>query len=163
MMRYAWAAPYDMARLGIGLYGISPLPGMREGIRPVAAFTTSIISLKDWPEGTFIGYGNRGRVDGSWRTVATIPVGYADGINRHLGCGAASFYVDGTACPTVGNICMDQCMIDVTDCPTAAVGSEVEIFGPHQPVEALADVLGTIPYEILTSISPRVKRIYTCR
>lgn len=163
MMRYAWAAPYDMARLGIGLYGISPLPGMREGIRPVAAFTTSIISLKDWPEGTFIGYGNRGRVDGSWRTVATIPVGYADGINRHLGCGAASFYVDGTACPTIGNICMDQCMIDVTDCPTAAVGSEVEIFGPHQPVEALADVLGTIPYEILTSISPRVKRIYTCR
>lgn len=163
MMRYAWAAPYDMARLGIGLYGISPLPGMREGIRPVAAFTTSIISLKDWPEGTFIGYGNRGRVDGSWRTIATIPVGYADGINRHMGCGAASFYVDGTACPTIGNICMDQCMIDVTDCPTAAVGSEVEIFGPHQPVEALADVLGTIPYEILTSISPRVKRIYTCR
>ena len=92
--------------------------------------------------------------------IATIPIGYADGVDRHLGCGASPFVVRGVECPTVGNICMDQCMIDITDVPDAAIGDSVEIFGCRMPVERLAATLGTIPYELLASVSPRVKRIY---
>ena len=91
--------------------------------------------------------------------IATIPVGYADGIDRHFGNGNISMWVNGTLCPTVGNICMDVCMIDVTDAD-CQVGDNVEIFGEHIAVERLAEVRGTIPYEILTSISTRVKRVY---
>ena len=114
--------------LGIGLYGISPLPYPVPALRPVAALHTAIISLKHWPAGTHIGYGGRGQTMRP-SIIATIPVGYADGINRHLGCGKASFVVNGVECPTIGNICMDQCMIDVTDAPDVAVGDTVEIFG----------------------------------
>ncbi len=148
---------YDMVRLGIGLYGVSPLPG-RSPLRCVATLKSTIISLRPWQAGTTIGYGCKGRLDRD-SIVATVPVGYADGVDRHLGNGNASFIVNGVECPTVGNICMDQCMIDVTDA-RASIGDEVEIFGPHMPVEKLAETLGTIPYEILTSVAPRVKRIY---
>ena len=91
--------------------------------------------------------------------MATIPIGYADGMNRHFGRGAVSVWINGHMAPTVGNICMDACMIDVTgiDCK---VGDPVEIFGAHAPLQRLADALDTIPYEVLTSVSPRVKRIY---
>lgn len=157
MMRFADAAPYDMARLGIGLYGVSPLPGTT--LRPVAAFRTEIVSLKHWPAGTPVGYGCKGRTDRD-SIIATIPVGYADGINRHLGRGAACFIVGGMPCRTIGNICMDQCMIDVTDVPDVHTGMPVEIFGPEQSPEVLAAVLDTIPYEILTSVSERVGRVY---
>ncbi|MCM1520392.1 MAG: alanine racemase [Lachnoclostridium sp.] len=160
MMRFASSGSYDMARLGIGLYGISPYPLKgRSPLHTVATLRTHIISLKHWSEGTPIGYGCRGRVTRP-SIVATIPIGYADGINRHLGRGAASFEVGGVMCPTIGNICMDLCMIDVTDVPDVKVGDSVEIFGRYAPVEALAETLDTIPYEILTSVSPRVKRIY---
>jgi alanine racemase len=86
-------------------------------------------------------------------------VGYADGIDRRLGNRNAYFLVNGTKCPTIGNICMDLCMIDITDCPDIGDGS-VEIFGTDAPIERLAETLGTIPYEVLTSVSPRVKRVY---
>lgn len=163
IMRFADSGRYDMARLGIGLYGISPVDGRGSGaLRPVASLRTRIISLKHWPAGTPIGYGCKGHTKRD-SIIATIPIGYADGINRHLGRGHAAFYVKGVACPTIGNICMDQCMIDVTDVDKPRVGDMVEIFGPQQPVEVLADVLDTIPYEILTSISPRVKRTYLKR
>ena len=163
MMRFARSCDYEMARLGIGLYGISPYDGPeREKLRPVAALRTHIISLKYWEVGTPIGYGCKGRTVRP-SVIATIPVGYADGINRHFGRGNASFIVNGVECPTIGNICMDQCMIDVTDAPDAAVGSKVEIFGPNAPVERLAAVLDTIPYEILTSVSERARRVYTRR
>lgn len=148
----------DMARLGIGLYGIDPL-GAESDLRVVATLRTTIISLKAWPAGTTVGYGRRGVLTRD-SVVATLPIGYADGIDRHLGCGAASFVVKGVKCPTVGNICMDQCMIDVTDVPRVAIGDSVEIFGTHARIESLANTLGTIPYEILTSVSPRVRRIY---
>lgn len=162
MMRFADFGPYEMARLGIGLYGISPYPGHDgDALRPVASFRSNIISLKQWPEGTPVGYGCKGRTSAADSVIATVPVGYADGINRRFGNGAASFVVDGVECPTIGNICMDLCMIDVTDVPNVAVGDTVEIFGPHMPVERLADILGTIPYEVLTSVSPRVKRVYS--
>lgn len=161
MMRFAGACDYELGRLGIGLYGISPYEGPESrNLQPVASLRTHIISIKHWPAGTPVGYGCKGRTLRP-SVIATIPIGYADGINRHLGRGGAAFYVGGVACPTIGNICMDQCMIDVTDAPAAAVGDAVEIFGPQQPVECLSDALGTIPYEILTSIGRRVRRVYT--
>lgn len=160
MMRFADSATYDMTRLGIGLYGISPYYDPESKLKPVATFRTRIISLKHWEKGVYIGYGNRGVTERD-SVIATIPVGYADGIDRHLGRGNASFMVRGVACPTIGNICMDLCMIDVTDVPGVKVGDEVEIFGEEVPIERLAETLDTIPYEILTSVSPRVKRQYT--
>ncbi len=159
MMRFADCGPYEMARLGIGLYGVSPLPTPDANLRTVASLSSVIISLKRWPAGTPIGYGNKG-VTSREALIATVPIGYADGIDRHLGNGAARFSVAGVECPTVGNICMDQCMIDVTDVPGVDVGFPVEIFGTKIPVERLSDTLGTIPYEILTSVSPRVHRTY---
>lgn len=163
MMRFADCGTYQMARLGIGLYGIAPFAtAQAQCLKPVATLRTHIISLKHWPEGTPIGYGCKGRTSRP-SVIATIPVGYADGINRHLGRGNAAFMVGGVPCPTIGNICMDQCMLDVTDAPGAEVGTAVEIFGPSLPVERLADALDTIPYEIITSISPRVRRTYTRR
>ena len=153
-------AAFDMARLGLGLYGISPL-GDEESkkLKPVARLTSTIISLKNWPEGTPIGYGCRS-VTRRDSIIATVPIGYADGIDRHLGRGNASFMVKGVKCPTIGNICMDLLMLDVTDVPDVKVGDEIEIFGPNAPIERLAETLDTIPYEILTSISPRVRRTY---
>lgn len=157
--RYGRTHVYDFARLGIGLYGISPLDAAdNAALVPVARLVTRIIALNSYPAGTTIGYGCRGVLSRP-SVIATIPVGYADGIDRHLGNGNASFLVNGTMCPTVGNICMDLCMIDVTDCHTA-VGDEVEIFGPDAPIQRLSDALGTIPYEVLARVSPRVKRVY---
>lgn len=162
MMRFGHTPySYDMGRLGIGLYGISPLPAGHGGeeLVPVATLATTIIALRRYPAGTTVGYGRRGVLNRD-SLIATLPIGYADGIDRRLGCGHASFRVRGTECPTVGNICMDMCMLDVTDAAGVQLGDQVEIFGPTLPVERLADTLGTIPYEILTSISPRVRRVY---
>ncbi len=160
MMRFSDSLPYDMTRLGIGLYGISPFSGSDAPLHPVATFRTKIISLKTWEAGTYIGYGNNGKTERR-SIIATIPVGYADGVDRHLGRGRASFVVKGVECPTIGNICMDLCMIDVTDVPGVKVGDDVEIFGAQMPIERIAAALDTIPYEVLTSVSPRVKRQYT--
>ena len=158
-MRYP-ERQYDMVRLGIGLYGISPLPYEATNVmlRTVAKLSTTIISLKRWPAETTIGYSRRGVLERE-SVIATVPIGYADGIDRHFGRGNARFVVNGHQCPTVGNICMDLCMIDVTDA-NASVGDRVEIFGPEAPIEMLAETLDTIPYEILTSVSPRIHRIY---
>ncbi len=150
----------DMVRLGIGLYGVKTMhDGSQDDLRPVSSLNTVIISLKNWPEGTTIGYNRRGTLKRQ-SVIATIPVGYADGINRHLGYGNTSVMVNGIKCPTVGSICMDACMIDVTDVADVKVGDRVEIFGENIPVDDLAEVLGTIPYEVLTSVSQRVKRVY---
>lgn len=162
MMRFAGCGPYDMARLGIGLYGISPLPAPDRRLRTVASLSSIVISLKHWPAGTYIGYGNRGEVKKP-SVIATVPVGYADGLDRRLGNGATSFIINGTPCPTIGNICMDQCMVDVTAAKDVEVGTPVEIFGTGVAVETIADALGTIPYEILTSVSPRVHRTYVMK
>lgn len=155
---------YDMCRLGLGLYGIPVVGnGLEDGLRPVSALKTVVISLRDYPAGTAIGYGRRTILDRD-TTIATIPVGYADGINRHLGRGNCSFLVNGVPCPTAGNICMDLCMLDVGPLLRAGgsvkVGDKVEIFGPENPAAYLAEKLDTIPYEILTSVSPRVRRTY---
>ena len=148
---------FDMVRLGIGIYGISALPEVR--LTPVASLKVKILQLKTLkPEDGTIGYGRHGHPAPEGSVIATIPVGYADGIDRHLGRGAASFLVNGHRAPTIGNICMDMCMIDVTgiDCK---VGDTVTIFGTDPTITELAGILGTIPYEILTSVPRRIERI----
>lgn len=150
---------YDMVRLGIGLYGANTLPPeIEKPLSVVSTLRTVIIAIREWEETETIGYGRKGTLSRKSK-IATIPIGYADGMNRHFGRGAVSVKVNGKDAPTVGNICMDACMIDVTgiDCK---VGDAVEIFGPEAPIQRLADVLDTIPYEVLTSVSPRVKRVY---
>ncbi len=150
----------DMVRLGIGLYGVRTMhDGSQAALRTVSTLRTVIISVKRWPAGTTIGYNRRGVLKRD-SVIATIPIGYADGLNRHLGYGNASFLVGGVLCPTVGSICMDACMIDVTDLPGAAPGMSVEVFGENVRVDTLAETLDTIPYEVLTSVSQRVKRVY---
>ncbi len=150
---------YDMVRLGIGLYGVPTLQdGSQDGIKLVSTLESVIISIREWPAGTTIGYNRRGVLKRRSR-IATIPVGYADGYSRHLGNGRATMIVNGHRCPTVGNICMDICMIDVTDVDCRE-GDRVEIFGPEMQPEEIAEILDTIPYEILTSVSTRVKRVY---
>ena len=150
---------YDMVRIGIGLYGIRTLADDSEkALKPVSALRSIIISIKEWPAGTTIGYGRRGVLERDSR-IATVTIGYADGFDRHFGNGAVSLWINGTLCPTVGTVCMDAIMIDVTDA-TCKVGDTVEIFGEHVPIEQLSEARDTIPYEILTSVSPRVKRVY---
>ena len=146
---------FDMVRLGIGIYGISALPGVK--LSPAASLKCKILQIKHLKEGDTVGYGRWGEArEGT--VIATIPVGYADGIDRHLGRGNASFSLNGHRVPTIGNICMDMCMLDVTGIP-AAVGDTVTIFGEDPSVTELADILGTIPYEILASIPRRIERI----
>lgn len=146
---------YDMVRLGIGIYGISALPG--KVLAPVASFKCKILQIKHLKEGDTVGYGRWGKARPG-TVIATLPVGYADGIDRRLGRGAASFSVHGHRAPTIGNICMDMCMLDVTGIP-CQVGDEVTIFGEDPKVSELADLLGTIPYEILASVPRRIHRL----
>jgi len=148
---------FDMVRLGIGIYGISALPGVH--LDPVASLKVKILQIKQLEPGDgTIGYGRWGHIAPEGTTIATIPCGYADGLDRHLGRGNASFSVNGHRAPTIGNICMDMCMLDVTgiDC---AVGDTVTIFGADPTISELAERLGTIPYEILTSVPRRIERI----
>ena len=155
--RYAEYA-LDMARLGIGLYGFSPT-GRRE-VEPIARFSTVVLQVKTLQPGQYVGYGCMGQVNRPSR-IAVIPVGYADGFSRRLSRGAYSVSVRGVLCPTLGNVCMDACMIDVTDVPGVEVGDQVTLFGSEDlPLAGMAEVCGTIPYEILTSISSRVQRRY---
>ena len=128
------------------------------GLKPVSTLRTVIISIKTWNDGTTIGYGRRGVVAKESR-IATLPIGYADGLNRHLGCGRGAVFINGCRCPIVGSICMDVCMVDVTGCE-CEVGDAVEIFGRNITADEVAGLLDTIPYEVLTSVSQRVKRVY---
>ncbi len=147
----------DMVRLGIGLYGVSPID-CNEGLQPVSTLKTTILQIHEYEAGETVGYGRHGVLKRRSR-IAAIPIGYADGLDRHLGNGVGEVLVNGHRAPIVGNICMDVCMIDVTDIPCSE-GERVEIFGEHLPVQEIASKLDTIPYEVLTSISTRVKRVY---
>ena len=148
---------YDMVRLGIGIYGISATAS--PGLRPAAFYRCPILQIKDLlPEDGTVGYGRHGKLGPGVTRSATLCVGYADGINRHLGQGAASFSVNGKLAPTLGNICMDMCMIDVTgiDCEE---GDMVTIFGDNPTAADIARILDTIHYEIFTSVPRRVNRV----
>ncbi|MDR0976972.1 MAG: bifunctional UDP-N-acetylmuramoyl-tripeptide:D-alanyl-D-alanine ligase/alanine racemase [Prevotellaceae bacterium] len=149
-------AQYDMVRLGIGLYGVNPTG--RAGIHNVSTLKTTILQLRDVPQADTVGYNRNGKLTRNSR-IATLPIGYADGLNRHLGNGHGYCLVNGCRAPYVGNICMDVCMIDVTDIDCHE-GDRVEIFGDNLPIKELSDALDTIPYEILTAVSTRVKRVY---
>ena len=146
---------FDMCRIGIGMYGIS-FAGTP--LRNVCTLRTTILSIKTVQAGETIGYGRHTTLTEP-RTIAVIPIGYADGFDRRLSNYAGEVIVRGHKCPVVGNICMDQAMIDITG-TDAQVGDNVDIFGDKLPLQHLADQLGTIPYEILTSVSRRVQRVY---
>jgi alanine racemase len=149
-------AQFDMVRLGLGLYGVDPFTNRI--LHNVSTLKTTILQIHDVPQDETVGYSRKGRLNRDSR-IASIPIGYADGLNRRLGNGNAYCLVNGQKAPYVGNICMDVCMIDVTDIDCRE-GDKVIVFGDDLPVTVLSDILGTIPYEILTSVSNRVKRIY---
>ena len=146
---------FDMCRLGIGLYGFS-FVGAK--LRNVCTLETTILSVKTVKAGETIGYGRHTTLTED-RTIAVIPIGYADGFDRRFSNYGGEVWVRGKRCPVVGNVCMDQAMVDVTG-TDARPGDVVEVFGEHMPLQELADKLGTITYEILTSVSRRVQRIY---
>jgi len=146
----------DMCRLGIGLYGVDPRDN--HILHTVSTLKTTILQLRHVAAGETVGYSRKGRVERD-SLIAAIPIGYADGLNRHLGNRRCYCLVNGQKAEYVGNICMDVAMIDVTDIPCQE-GDQVEIFGEHLPVTVLSDVLDTISYEVLTGVSNRVKRVY---
>ncbi len=147
----------DMCRLGIGLYGF----GEGEGLRPISSLKSRIVQIKEHTKDSPIGYCESQRLTTDSR-IATIPIGYADGLNRHLGNCAWSVMIRGEKAPIVGRICMDSCMVDITHIEETQEGDEVVIFSSTEgnTAQDIADVLQTIPYEVLTSVSSRVKRIY---
>lgn len=147
-------ARYDMVRVGIGLYGLDS--GSELHLKQVATLKTTITQIRELTPGEAVGYGRKGLVDRQSR-IATVRIGYADGYDRRFGGGVGKMQVNGINVPTIGDICMDMCMLDVTDTPAARVGDEVLVYGNLQK---LADSIGTIPYELLVKISQRVKRIY---
>ena len=146
---------FDMCRLGIGLYGIS-FNGAQ--LRNVCSLLTTILSVKTVKAGETIGYGRHTTLTED-RQIAVIPIGYADGFDRRFSNYGGEVIVRGKRCPVVGNVCMDQAMVDVTGAD-AHVGDSVEVFGERLPLQELSDRLGTIPYEVLTSVSRRVQRVY---
>ena len=148
---------FDMVRLGIGVYGVSALPG--KNLAPVASFKCKVLQVKTLkPSDGTVGYGRHGHIAPEGTVIATIPVGYADGLDRHLSCGKGKFSINGHRVPTIGNICMDMTMLDVTGLDVK-VGDTVTIFGEDPTVSELAKILGTIPYEILTSVPRRIERV----
>jgi alanine racemase len=146
----------DMCRLGLGLYGVDPRDNRI--LSTVSTLKTTILQMRHVPAGDTVGYSRKGKIERD-SVIAAIPIGYADGLNRHLGNRHCYCLVNGQKAEYVGNICMDVAMIDVTgiDCHE---GDQVEIFGEHLPVTVLSDIIDTIPYEILTGVSNRVKRVY---
>lgn len=151
-------AHLDMVRLGIGLYGVSPEAGLQQLLRNVSTFRSVVSQVKAIPQGQTVGYSR------AWKAahdmeVAIVPVGYADGLSRRLGNGRGRLLVGGRACLIVGNVSMDSCAVDVTGLGVKP-GDGVEVFGPNHPVAEFAREMDTIPYEVLTSVSQRVKRVY---
>ena len=149
---------YDMVRLGIGVYGVAPCEEDRGKLKNVISLKTTIVQIKEYEIGETVGYSRRGVIERKSR-IGVVPIGYADGLNRRLGNGAACFYVNGKEAPIIGNICMDMCMIDLTGIDCKEDDTAI-LFNEDYPIERIADACGTIPYEILTSISHRVNRIY---
>ena len=149
-------AQYDMARLGIGLYGISAID--QKNVKQVSTLKTVILQIKQIDTNETVGYSRHFRATKP-TSIGIIPIGYADGLHRLLGNGVGKVMVNNSLAPIIGNICMDMSIIDLTDLE-AHEGDEVIIFGDQYPITELASQMNTIPYEVLTSISQRVKRIY---
>lgn len=148
----------DMVRLGIGMYGIESDINLKGKLKIVNQLTTTVSQIKKVKAGEVVGYGrNEVKED---KTIATVRIGYADGYPRILGNGKGKMIVNGKTAPTVGNICMDMTMLDISDIPNLSEGDEVMVFGNKLPVQKVASWAKTIPYEIFTGISPRVRRVY---
>jgi alanine racemase len=150
---------FDMVRLGIGLYGIGGNK-MQDQLQTVNSLKATISQIKNIEPGETVGYNRNSGPLTSPKRIATISIGYADGLLRLAGGGRFSALLRGKQAPTLGNICMDMTMLDITHIPEAQVGDEVTIFGENQPVQTLAECLQTIPYEVFTNVSERVKRVY---
>jgi alanine racemase len=151
--------PFDMVRPGISLYGCSPLPGETGvSLRPVMRIVSRVVSLKELPDGHAVSYNRRYRCAGA-RKAAVVPIGYADGYRRGL-TGQARMAIGGTPAPVLGTICMDHTVIDVTGIPDAGIGTPVEVMGENSlSAGEMARLCGTIPYEILTQVGPRIPRV----
>jgi alanine racemase len=152
-------AQYDMVRLGIGLYGVdAAVPASDNALQPIASLKTSVAQVKKINKGDTISYGRSGLMPAQGK-IATVRIGYADGYLRAFGNGIGQMLVNGIIVPTIGNITMDMCMLDVTGVDVKE-GDEVIVFNDKLRIEELAAEINTIPYEILTNISQRVKRVY---
>lgn len=149
----------DMVRLGLGLYGFDSSGIIQSQLMQVGKLKTYISQIKTVPPNETVGYGRRGKLSKLSR-IATVSIGYADGLSRRLSNGRGAMLVSGQLAPIVGNVCMDMTMIDITHIDNVQVEDEVIVFGDQIPVQTLAKQLDTIPYEILTSVSNRVKRVY---
>jgi alanine racemase len=149
----------DMVRLGIGLYGVDSAMSGKLDLEPVATLKSTIAQVRHLKAGETVGYNRKGVIEKD-SVIATISIGYADGFSRRLGNGVGKIWVNGQLAPVVGTVCMDMTMIDVTNIPGAKQGEEVIIFGKEIPIQDIANWARTIPYEIMTGISGRVKRVY---
>ena len=149
----------DMVRLGIGLYGVDSAASGELNLQPVATLKSTVAQIKVLQPGESVSYNRRGQVQRESR-IATVRLGYADGYPRRLGHGQGKVWINGRLAPLIGTVCMDMFMVDVTDVPAVSEGDEVILFGALLPVEQLATWAGTIPYEIMTGVSQRVKRVY---
>ena len=149
----------DMVRLGLGLYGIDGANMLQNQLQCVSALKTYIAQIKEVPTSETVGYGRKGRLSKTSK-IATVNIGYGDGLHRRLSNGRGKMWICGKLAPIVGNVCMDMTMLDVTHIEGVKAGDEVEIFGEHLPVQQIAKCLETIPYEVFTRVSNRVKRIY---
>lgn len=151
-------AQMDMVRMGIGLYGFDSALANNKGLQTVAVLKTTVTQVKNLKAGETVGYGRQGVLPNGGK-IATVKIGYADGYNRKFGNGVGRMLLNGQLVPTIGSICMDMCMLDVTGVPVNT-GDEVIVFGHEHTIVDLARQIDTIPYEILTNVSQRVKRVY---
>ena len=148
----------DMVRLGIGLYGIEATGQEQDNLQTVGSLKTTVSQVKQIAPGDTVGYGRKGKAEAG-KQIATIAIGYADGYDRRFSNGTGQVLINGQLAPIIGNVCMDMCMIDVTGLEVKA-GDAVEIFGENLNLTEMASKIGTIPYELLTNVSPRVKRVF---
>ncbi|MBD2723672.1 bifunctional UDP-N-acetylmuramoyl-tripeptide:D-alanyl-D-alanine ligase/alanine racemase [Hymenobacter armeniacus] len=153
-------AHFDMVRLGIGLYGVDASGRDTDALRSVSQLRTTISQIKTLPAGHTVGYGRRGTAADADRRIATLAIGYADGYDRRFGNGAGMVLIRGQRAPLVGSVCMDMCMVDVTHIAEARAGDVALVFGEGLPLPELAGRISTIPYELLTNVSERVKRVF---
>ncbi|MTI22477.1 alanine racemase, partial [Fulvivirga sp. RKSG066] len=149
----------DMVRLGIGLYGVEVNDRWQNKLQPISSLKTIVSQINELKPGDTVGYSRKGVVNRN-TLVATIAIGYADGFSRAFSNGKGFVFINGRKAPVLGNVCMDMTMVDVTDVPDVAEGDEVEIFGKNITISEVAGFINTIPYEILTGVSQRVKRVY---
>ena len=152
-------AGYDLVRLGIALYGIRVNEEEQAELLPIGTLKTHISQIKLIPQGETIGYSRKGIAHQDMK-IATIAIGYADGFDRRFSNGIGKVEICGKLCEVIGNVCMDMTMIDISELKDVKEGEEVIIYGGKVPIYERAKVIQTIPYELLTKISNRVKRVF---